>query len=453
MSKSSRMPRPSPPSPPAPSSPAGRAAASIRRHILIGIFLAIGFGGTAAAWSLMAELSGAVVASGTVVVETNLKRVQHPTGGVVGALFVQEGDHVEAGQLVLRLDETSTKANLAIIVNEMTALRTRLARLTAERDGGQDMSIPPDIAHRARLEPEIQTLVDGERLLFTSRARTQAGLREQLTERTQQLREEIKGVEAQQRSLEAQLRVAHSEMQDVQDLYAKNLVPRTRVSQLEREIIRIEGSIGEFIARIAQSRGRISETELQIIQLDKDRATEVAKEVREVETRISELAERRTAAEDQLRRVDVRAPGAGFVHQLVVHTVGGVIGPGETVMQIVPETDALMVEARISPSDIDQLYIGQETRVRFTAFSQRTTPEFKGTIFRISADLSRDEKTGMPFYVAGIRVPEVGLHGASDLKLLPGMPAEVFATTSERTVAQVLLKPLFDHMNRSLRED
>jgi HlyD family secretion protein len=430
-----------------------RTARGIRRNLSAALLVVLLLGGTAGGWSVYAPLEGAVVAAGLVVVESNLRKVQHPTGGIVGALNVREGQKVEAGEVVVRLDDTTTRANLAIVLNELTALRARLARLQAERDGRGEPVFPSDLEERAGGEPDIAKVLDGERTLFVARATTKRGQKQQLGERVKQLKEEITGLNEQMDALLKQLMIAKDELKDLGELHERGLAQRPRITSLQREILSKEGAVGEIKAKIAQSLGKITETELQILQLDRDLANEVAKESREVETKIAELQERKVAAEDQLKRVDIRAPISGMVHQLNVHTVGGVISASEPIMLVVPAADTLIVEARINPTDIDQVQLGQETRIRFSAFNQRTTPEVMGTVFRIAADLIREQQTGLAYYVAGIKVGEGELAKLKGLKLVPGMPAEAYIKTGERTLASYLLKPLLDQMQRALRED
>jgi len=426
---------------------------SIRRNLATAVVAVLTLGGTATAWSLYAPLEGAVVASGMVMVESNLRKVQHPSGGIIGALNVREGQRVEAGDVVVRLDDTMTRANLGIVLSELTALRARHARLQAERDGLGEPAFAADLKARARREPEIAQILDGERTLFQTRAATKRGQREQLIERTKQLREEITGFGEQMGSFVKQLVVARDELKDLGDLHERGLAQRPRITALQREILRNEGTVGDIKARIAQSMGKIAEIELQVLQLDRDLANEVAKEIREVETRIAELNERRAAAEDQLRRIDIRAPISGAVHQLNVHTVGGVISASETIMLVVPESDILIIEARVGPTDIDQVRIGQDTRVRLSAFNQRTTPELAGKVFRVAADLVKEPQTGQTYYPVGVRVSETELARLKELKLVPGMPAEVFIKTGERTLASYIVKPLLDQMQRAFREE
>lgn len=430
-----------------------RTALGIRRNLTAALLVVLLLGGTAAAWSIYVPLEGAVVASGVVVVESNLRKVQHPTGGVIGALNVREGQRVEAGEVVVRLDDTTTRANLGIVLNELTALRARLARLRAERDGRGEPAFPGDLQSRILNEPEIAQALEGERTLFRTRATTKVGQKQQLGERVKQLRDEIIGLNEQMDALLKQLVIVRDELKDLGDLHERGLAQRPRITSLQREILGKEGTVGEIKARIAQSLGKVTEIELQILQLDRELANEVAKETREVETKISELGERKTAAEDQLKRIEIRAPISGMVHQLTVHTVGGVVSASEPIMLVVPVADNLIVEARINPADIDQLQLGQETRIRFSAFNQRTTPEILGNVFRVAPDLIREQQTGLAYYVAGIRVAPDELAKLMSLKLIPGMPAEVYIKTGERTLASYLLRPLIDQMQRALKEE
>lgn len=413
-------------------------------------------GGSATAWSLFTMLDAAVVAPGTVIVESNLKKVQHLSGGIVGALFVREGQRVQEGEVVVRLDDTPTRAALGIIINDLSTMRARQTRLAAERDGLTQLSMPNDLVARAKSEPDIRQMLQSETKMFVTRRATRDGLKAQLAERIGQLRQEIKASTEQRKSMHEQLIIARDELKGLRGLQAQQLVPKPRVTALEREVSRSEGQVGELNARISQSQGKIAETELQIHQLDKDQATEIAKDLRDTESKISELHERKVTAEDQLKRIDIRAPISGIVHQLNVHTIGGVISQNEALMLIVPESDRLIVDVRISPQDIDQVRVGQPTRVRFTAFNQRvTTPEAQGRLFRVSGDIAREPQTGATFYTGGVALDEADVAKLADkgLKLVPGMPAEAFIKAGSRTVASYLLRPLTDQMHRAMRED
>jgi HlyD family secretion protein len=408
--------------------------------------LAGGVGGLAAT----TELRGAVIAPGTMVVDSNVKKVQHPTGGVVGELRVRDGDRVKSGDIVVRLDETITRANLAIVVKSLNEMHARLARLEAERDDSAAVQFPAELLARSA-DPEVKRVIDGERNLFQLRRKASIGQKQQLRERIQQLREEIQGITGQVAARKREIELIGEELVGVRDLWRKNLVQIQRVTALERDAARLEGARGQLIAATAQSKGRISEIELQIMQIDQDLHSEVAKELREVQAKIAELVERKVTAEDQLKRIDIRAPQDGLVHQLAVHTVGGVITPGETMMLIVPEADNLTVEAKLNPQDIDQVQPGQKAVLRFSTFNQRTTPELNGTVTRVSADLTTDQHSGVSYYTVRISIPEAEVAHLGGLKLLPGMPLEAFIQTGDRTVLSYLMKPMTDQIARSFR--
>ena len=428
-------------------SPAQR---SIRSHLLGGLavvaLLAGGVGGLAAT----TELSGAVIAPGSLVVDSNVKKVQHPTGGVVGELRARDGDKVKAGDIVVRLDETITQANLAIVVKSLNELQSRLARLEAERDNVDTIVFPPELLARAD-DPELARSMTGERNLFEFRKSARAGQKAQLRERIAQLKEEIQGLTGQVAAKKRETELIGQELEGVRDLWRKNLVQIQRVTALERDAARLEGERGQLIASTAQAKGKISEIELQILQIDQDLRSEVAKDLREVQGKIAELVERKVAAEDQLKRIDIRAPQNGMVHQSTVHTVGGVITPGEAIMLIVPEADALTVEAKLAPQDIDQVRVGQTAALRFSAFSQRTTPELDGVVSRVSADLTTDQRTGAAYFVVRITLSDSEIARLEGLRLVPGMPVEAFIRTGERTVLSYVMKPFTDQINRSFR--
>jgi HlyD family secretion protein len=413
--------------------------------------LVVGVGG----WAATAPLSGAVVAQGTVVVDNSVKKVQHSVGGRVGEIRVKDGDKVRQGDLLLRLDETVVRANMQIITKQLDELAIRIARLNAERDGATAIAIPPTLADRQE-KPEIAALITGERTLFESRKSASAGQKAQLRERIAQLRDEIDGLTAQQDAKAAEIVLVKKELGGMEQLWNQNLMPISKLTAAQREAARLDGERAHLVSTAASARGKISETELQILQIDQNQRSEVVKELHEAQAKEAELVERRAAAGDQLDHVELRAPEAGVVHQLTAHTVGGVIAPGEQVMVIVPENEALVVESRISPMDIDHVHVGQPASIRLPAFSMRTTPEFEGIVTRISADLTKDREmvNGPSFYVArlaltgepGKRPEELGL------KLIPGMPAEAHIRTGERTALSYLLKPLNDQLGRAFKE-
>jgi HlyD family secretion protein len=424
---------------------------SFHRHILAiiiaSVLLVVGVGG----WAATTEFSGAVIAQGQIVVDSNVKKVQHPTGGVVGELRVRDGDHVKAGDIVARLDDTQTRANLAIITKALDELAARQAREESETYGTDTIEFPQGLLDRMD-NLDVAKAVNGERKQFEVRRQTREGQKSQLKERVTQLKEEMIGYTAQIGSKDNQIDWIKKELVGVNDLWTKGLIPYTRVTALERERERLEGERGQLVASIAQSKGKITETELQILQVDQDMRSEVGKDLADIRGKVSELVEKKVAAEDQLKRVDIRAPQDGMVHQLTVHTVGGVIGQGEVIMLIVPEADALDVEAKIQPQDIDQLRLGQPAILRLAAFNQRTTPELNGTVNRISADVSEDQKTGAHYYTIRINVPASEIARLKGLQLVPGMPVEAFVQTTPRTVMTYLIRPFHDQLARTFRE-
>src|SRR5262245_26297791 len=270
---------------------------------------------------------------------------------------------------------------------------------------------------------------------FEIRRSAREGQKAQLDQRIAQLQEQIQGVNDQIVAKKRELELIQKELKGVHELWQKNLVPITRVTSLERDAARLEGERGSLVSTVAQAKGKITETELQIIQVDQDMRTEIGKELAEIRGKTAELTEKKVAAEDQLKRVDIRAPQDGAVHELAVHTVGGVVGEGETIMLIVPKDETLMVEVKIAPQDIDQVHLGQKAVLRFSAFNQRTTPELDGEVTRVSADISQDQKTGTSYYTTRISVAEEQIARLNGLKLVPGMPVETFIQTNPRFAA------------------
>jgi HlyD family secretion protein len=429
----------------------GNAQRSIRRHLSFGLLvvliLAAGLGG----WGSTAQISGALIAPGFVVVDSNVKRVQHPTGGVVGELRARDGDVVRAGDILIRLDDTTTRSSLAIITKGLNALWARGARLDAELDGADRVVFPIELTSRKDDRDAIAAMAS-ETKLFETRRTSRSGQRAQLQERVAQLKLEIDGLSAQERAKAKEIELIRKELDGVRSLFARNLVQLSRLTGLERDAARLEGDRGQFIAAIAGTRGKMAETELQILQIDKDLGSEVSKELREINDKVGELVERRITAEDQLRRIEIRSPLDGIVLQSNAHTVGGVIGAGDTVMLIVPQTDNLSVEARINPQDIDQVRVGQKVLLRMSAFNQRTTPEITGVVSRISPDITTDQRTGQNHYTVRIAISPEEIARLGEVRIIPGMPVEAFIQTGERTLLSYLAKPLQDQLHRAFRE-
>lgn len=427
--------------------PTGHAT---RQNLILGfmaVFLLVaGVGG----WAVLTEISGAVIAPGKLAVDSNVKKVQHPTGGIVGELLVKEGDRVRQGDVLVRLDGTQARSSHAIVTKALDELVARQARSEAERDGEKAVAFPVDLTER-RDDPGVRRLMAGEQRLFEMRRSARDGQKAQLREQTHQLQLQIQGNEAQVAAKTREIELLTKELESVRILWKQNLVQISRVTALERDAARLEGERAALVAAVAQNRGRIAELELKIHQIDQDLSMEVGKDLAEIRGKQSELAERRIAAEDQLKRIDLVSPQDGKVFQRNVHTVGGVIQAGEQVMLIVPEADSLIVEVRIPPNDIDQVYLGQHAVLRFAAFNQRTTPELDGEVVNIGADATQDDRTKESYYSVRIRVVEGELNRLDGLQLVAGMPVEAFLQTTPRTVASFLVKPMTEQLFRAFR--
>ncbi|CAN5276782.1 HlyD family type I secretion periplasmic adaptor subunit [soil metagenome] len=426
-------------------------SSSIRLHLIIGLAVMLVLAGGIGGWASTAEISGALIAPGSMVVDSNVKKVQHPTGGVVGELRARDGDLVKAGDILVRLDDTVTKAGLAIVTKNLNGLWARAARLEAEQRGVERIAFPQVLLEQIA-DDDVKNVIASETKLFNVRSAGRVGQKAQLRERIAQLNQEIDGLTAQEAAKTSEISLVEKELIGVRTLYNQHLVQISRLTVLERDAARLAGERAQLIAARAQAKGKITETELQIIQIEKDLVSEVSKDLRETNDKIGEFVERKVTAEDQLRRIDIRAPQDGMVLQSTVHTVGGVITAGDAIMLIVPQTDSLSVEARVNPQDIDKLVIGQKTLLRLSAFNQRTTPELNGTVTRVSPDVTTDQRTGQSYYTIRISMPPQEIARLGDVRLIPGMPVEAFVQTGDRTMLAYLIKPLSDQLMRAFRE-
>lgn len=423
----------------------------LRQSGVAGMAMIALFAGTVGLWAATSTLSGAVVAGGQFVVDTSVKKIQHSTGGIVGELKVKEGDRVSEGDLLVRLDETVTRANLQVVSKQLDEFIGRQARLEAERDGAAEVKMPAEFAHRLD-DQAVQKIMASERTLFEARRAARDAQKDQLKKRIAQSQDEIVGLKAQQEAKVREAELITQELKGVRELYEKNLVQLPRLNALERDAASIEGQRGQLIAAVAQSESRIAETSFQIIQIDEQMRAEAMQELRDIQAKVAEYTERRVAAEDQLKRIDIRAPNNGYVHQLNVHTIGGVISPAEPVMLIVPTNDKLQLEARVLPNEIDQVKIGQKATVKVHASNARMMPDLHGTVSRISADVSRDQQTGATFYTIRVELPEQEIKRLENLHLIAGMQAEVFVEVNERTPLEYFFKPMKEQIARAFRE-
>ncbi|ARO31348.1 MULTISPECIES: HlyD family type I secretion periplasmic adaptor subunit [Rhizobium] len=425
---------------------------SLNRHVAVvgalSIALVCGIGG----WAATTELSSAVIGEGVVVVDGDVKKIQHLTGGIVSELLVSENEHVSAGQVLIRLDGTATRAQLSIVESTLAQLYARRARLKAERVGAESFEVDENLSDLTS-STAAQQLLDGERKLFDSRRSALIGMKSQLASRKDQLGEQIKGLVVQINATGDSLGLIEQELEAVDVLYKKGLVTLQRLNTLKRARADLQGNSGQEIAAKAEAEGKAIEIDRQSIQLDEDRRSEIAKDLTDVEAQIAENEERRGTALDQLRRLDITAPLSGRVHELSVHTVNGVIEAGQTLGLVVPENDDLTVQAKIATRDIDQVHVGQSVDVRFSAFDQRTTPDVQAVITSIAPDIVKDERTGISYYPVRVKPEAQSIAKLKSIKLYPGMPAEVFIKIGDRTVISYLTKPLTDQMQHVFREE
>ena len=419
----------------------GRIAAGLTFALL----LVVGAGG----WAATAQLTGAVIATGTVNVDRNLKAVQHRDGGIISEIAVEEGDFVNKGEILIRLDDAQTRSELAIVRAQLAEASVRRARLIAERDGLEAMELPEV---RPAAAEHVQMLLVGETRLLKGNLRNRNSQKEQLKLGVEQLGEEIKGLEAQRASKIDEIGLVSVEHKKMKGLVDKGLMESSKVHSSDRDMARMTGERAEIDAEIARARAKISEIRLQILAVDEEARTEAQRELSAVDPKIAELSERRSAIEDRLLRTDIRAPISGTINELAVNTIGGVITPAETLITIVPKEATLKIEARLAPTDIDQVHLRQRANLRFSAFNQRTTPELVGEVEFISPATSTDKTSGQTYYLAEIAVSAEELSKLDDKRLLPGMPVEVFMSTEPRTAISYLSKPFTDQFSRAFKE-
>jgi HlyD family secretion protein len=409
-------------------------------------------GGIAVLILALLPVSGAVVISGSMTVGSNAKKIQHPVGGVIAQVLVKDGDRVQSGMPLVRLHEVLAKTTLTTITRQADESAARIARLRAERDGSETPQWPTQLAARAA-EADVAQLLGSEVAQFEARARLRKRQADVLKEHVVQLREQIVGLTAQLVSREAQAGHVAAELAGLEKLYAQALVPLPRISGVRREAARLEGERHQLRSSIAETRSKVSEAEMQIVAQDETQRAEVAKEISEHQSKQSEIGDRQVAARDQYKRHEVLAPVTGVVTQLAVHTVGGVVGPGDVMMLVVPENEDLIFEARLATKDIDQATVGQPATLRFPALNRASTPELRGAVSYVSADASRDPQTGGTYYTVRVAITEQELARLdTSMHLQPGMPVEAFLETGSRSIASYLLKPFTDQLQRVFRE-
>lgn len=412
------------------------------------LVLVLGFGG----WAMLARISGAVLAAGQVEIESRHQIVQHPDGGVVGEINLREGDHVEAGQMLMRLEGNLLRTELTIVEGQYFEILARRGRLEAERANNDQIRFPALLTEAAIAEPALHEVMAGQTSLFEARRNSLAQSLEQLARQEAQISAQVTGIEAQIIALKDQRQLIGRELKDTRQLLDKGLAQASRVLALEREAARLDGQLGELAA--ARAGAEAHATEINVLRL-RQGATwreEAESALRDLDERELELAERRRALTDRIARLDIRAPISGTVHELAITAAQSVIRPAEPILYLIPQEGRLIVIARISVMDIDQVAVGQPVNLRFSSFSQRTTPEIEGELTRISADSMIDEATRLAYYRAEITIPESERARLGELTLIPGMPVEVFIRTGEQSPMQYLLKPFTDYLSRAMRE-
>ncbi len=425
-------------------------ATGLRRNLRVGMIavavLVFGLFGMAS----LVQITGAVIGYGEVSVESNVKKIAHPTGGVIAQIFVKDGDRVRAGQPLMRLDTTVLGVNASSSGEGLDQILAARARLTAERDGRGTITYPVELL--AGTDGTSRAAIAEENRLFHLRQEARMGQQSQISERIRQTREQISSYNAQIAASRRQSQLIAPERASVRELWDKNLITISRVNQLERTAVDLEGGAASLQAQVAQMRAKIAELRQSSIQLDQDARSQAGVELADLTTRLNDQQVRKVAAGDAYDRSIVRAPYSGVIDKLAFTTIGGVVPPAETIVEIVPDTDRLTVEAKINTADIDQLHLGQPAMLRFTAFNQQTTPQLKGKLRHIAAERTTDERSGSSYYKVRLEVDEGEMKRLGTLKLVPGMPVDAFIQSGDRSLLSYITKPLRDQFQRSFRE-
>ena len=403
-------------------------------------------------WASIAPIDSAAIAQGYLVLDNKRKKIQHLEGGIVSKIYVKDGDVVEEGQKLLLLDQTSTKARLDLYMNKFIVARAARARLVAERDGKEHIDFPEDLLELAKTDQTVRESLQSQQQIFSSRRKNTQGQTAILNQKIAQYNEEIQGLRAQERSATQQISLLNEEINVVRTLLKQGNAMKPRLLALERQSAALMGQRGEYRATISRAEQSIAESRINIINLQNDFMKEVVAELKDTQVQISELEEQIRASDDTFKRINIVANTSGVITNLKVFTEGGVITPGETLMEIVPYDD-LVVEARVNPQDIDVVHPGLEALVRLTAYKSREIPPLMGKLEHVSADRLEDERTGMPYYLARVRIPQENIDEYEELKPQAGMPADVLIVTGSRTMVQYVLDPLSASFRHAFREE
>ncbi|MEZ5777557.1 MAG: HlyD family type I secretion periplasmic adaptor subunit [Paracoccaceae bacterium] len=425
---------------------------SARGPLLLGALALVLLVGGFGVWSVTTTIAGAVVASGQVEVSQNRQVVQHPDGGVVAEILAEEGQLVEAGAPLIRLDGTLLQSELAIVEGQFFEILARRGRLEAERDETDQIIFPDELVENAASRPDLTLLMDGQQRLFAARAETDVQERDQLARRRSQIASQIDGLASQRVAIDTQLALIDKELIDLKDLLGRGLAQAGRVLALQREQARLEGVAGELDASRAEAAGRMTEIDIEILKIGAENREEATAQLRDLGYRELELAERRRALIEQIDRLEIRAPVSGVIHAMQVTTPRSVLRAADPVLYLVPQDRPLVIATQIAPINVDEVRVGQEVALRFAAFDSRTTPELFGQVSRISADAFTDEATRASFYRAEVVLDPGELAKLEGHSIIPGMPVEVFIRTGDRTPLAYLMKPLAEYFNRAFRE-
>ena len=415
---------------------------------VVGVFV-IGFG----LWATYAPLESAAIAGGAIEAESSRKTIQHLEGGIVGRILVSDGDEVTAGQPLIRLDATRTRATVQMLQMQIWDAQALEARLVAEREGSETITFPAALTSAARSDTSLAETMAGQVNIFNTRRRLQSSRIEVIQQRKAQSMREIAALRFEVEAATKRAAIVKGELATVAPMVKKGLQTRARLLQLEREQAEFDGRIGETLAQVSRAEQAVGELEAMILQLKNDQYNEIAQDLRDTQAVIFQLRERIQAADDVLARTVVRAPEAGTITDLRIHTLGGIVVAGEPLMDLVPRQDRLIVLAHVKPEDIDLVRPGLEARVRLLAYKHRRVPPVEGVLTYVSADRFVDKETQRAYYTARVRINEASLRELPEVEIMPGMPAEVLIKTGQFTVAQYMLRPFFDSFNRAFRED
>lgn len=424
---------------------------SARVPMAIGLAATLALVGGFGLWAVAARLAGAVVAAGTIEVQSNRQVVQHPEGGVVGEILAKDGDRVRAGDVLLRLDGSRMQSELAIVEAQLRELGARAARLMAERDGRADIAFDAPVLAEAQTDPAFAAQIDSERTLFLARAEALAQETALLDEQNAQIGNRIAGIEAQLAAVRTQADLLGEALVDQQALLAQGLTQASRVLDLQSQEAGLRGQVGQLTAEIAALRGQVASNDIAQVQLVTARREEAVTQLRDIQFRQVELAEERLALRETLARLDVRAPADGIIYDSAVFAVGAVVQRAEPLMYVIPQDQPLVVAARVDGIHIDDVYVGQQVNLRFSAFDARQTPEVTGKLVSISADVLTDEVTRAQYYAVTVAPDPEALAALGERTLVPGMPVEAFIRTSDRSPMAYLLEPLLIYFNRAFR--